>query len=380
MKNLLTTKKIVLLTFFLIIIGLLIVIFKNTPEAKAPTTTNTEQILSEQFVNPNETNMSSTTTSTTTSTPNINPDSKKDNPKPTNTLPKSTWLWHYPTTLSDLQMQEYINLLNAENFNTVYIDITGYIDAYESPDPNAKKVFEDRLTKFVDLADASNIKVEGLVGGNMWAQPKYDYVPGTILDFVIKFNQKSNHAKLQGVQYDVESYNLPEFSNQEQQAVILGEYLTMVQTLTNKVRLQSPNLRLGFAVPFWFDNYTRDLPLITFKDQAKPVGFHVLDILQAIDNGYIAIMDYRNKTEGQNGSIKLAEPQINYATKNTPHVGVIIAQETTNVEPLSITFYNQPKTNLNNALNELAQAFSYTKSLEGFAIHDLDGYRELIKN
>lgn len=378
MKNPLLTNKVLLIIFFLVITFLLIIMFKNAPEDKTPSNTYIEKKESVPLATSTETNTSSTTNIVATSTPNIN--TKKDNPSAVSTLPKSTWLWHYPTALNDSQMQEYINFLKNEQFDTVYIDITGYIDAYESPDPNAKKIFENRLIKFVDLAHQSNIKVEGLVGGNMWAQPNYNYVPSIILDFVIEFNQQPEHAKLTGIQYDVESYNLPEFSNPDEQSIILIEYLTMVQTLTNKVASKSPNLRLGFAVPFWFDNYTRELPLITFNKTENPVGFHVIDILQSINNGYIVIMDYRNKTAGPNGSIALAKPQINYATKYTSHVGIIIAQETTNVEPLSITFYNQPKTNLDKALEEIVKAFSYTKSLEGFAIHDIDGYKELVKN
>jgi hypothetical protein len=351
MKNAILANKTLSIIFFLVTVVLLITMFKNTPEAKAPSNTNIEQKESGSVATNTETNTSSTTNTITTSTPNAS--IKKDKPSAVSTLPKSTWLWHYPNVLSDSQMKEYINLLTDEQFDTVYLDITGYIDAYESPDPNAKKIFENQLIKFVDLADQSNIKVEGLVGGNMWAQPNYDYVPSIILDFVIEFNQKPGHAKLTGIQYDVESYNLPEFSNPDEQSIILTEYLNMVQTLTNKVAAKSPSLRLGFAVPFWFDNYTRELPLITFNKTENPVGFHVLDILQSINNGYIVIMDYRNKTEGPNGSIALATPQINYATKYTSRVGVIIAQETTNVEPLSITFYNQSKANLDKALEEI---------------------------
>ena len=373
MKNAILANKILSIIFFLVTVVLLITMFKNTPEAKAPSNTNIEQKESGSVATNTETNTSSTTNTIATSTPNTS--IKKYKPSAVSTLPKSTWLWHYPTVLSDSQMKEYINLLTDEQFDTVYLDITGYIDAYESPDPNAKKIFENRLIKFVDLADQSNIKVEGLVGGNMWAQPNYDYVPSIILDFVIEFNQKPGHAKLTGIQYDVESYNLPEFSNPDEQSIILTEYLNMVQTLTNKVAAKSPSLRLGFAVPFWFDNYTRELPLITFNKTENPVGFHVLDILQSINNGYIVIMDYRNKTEGPNGSIALATPQINYATKYTSRVGVIIAQETTNVEPLSITFYNQSKANLDKALEELSNSFSHTNTLEGFAIHDIEGYK-----
>lgn len=337
---------------------------ENQPEATTTSNKNDGSIIS--------------TSTVSTSSENI----KKSQDKPASimNLPKSTWLWQSPLKLTEAEMQSYIDFLKREGFSTVYIDITDYIDIYESGDTGQVAQFTAKLATFTTLAGKTNINVEALVGGNKWSRPAYDYVPVTILDFVIEFNQQPQHTKLTGIQYDVESYNLPEFSNPQEQVTILTEYLTMVQKLTNKVANKSPNLRLGFAVPFWFDNYTRDLPLITFNKSENPVGFHVLDILQSINNGYIVIMDYRNKTSGTNGSIELAKPQINYANKYTPRVGVIIAQETTNVEPASITFFNQPKDNLNQALRELAQAFSYTKSLEGFAIHDIDGYKLMSDN
>ncbi len=371
-------KKNLYISIFIIILLLLtaFIFVKNS----APPEKNTNDLTDKSSqVTPPDTNENPNLIISTNTTNTVADKPVKTSLPPMN-LPKSTWLWHSPLKLTEQKMQEYLDFLKQEEISTVYIDITDYIDIYENGDTGQITQFTNKLAQFTQLADKDNIKVEALVGGNIWARPPYDYVPNKILDFVIVFNQQPQHVKLAGIQYDVESYNLPEFTSRDEQLVILTEYLTMVQNLTDKVATQSPALRLGFAVPFWFDNYTRELPLITFNKTENPVGFHVLDILQSINNGYIVIMDYRNKTEGPNGSIELAKPQIDYATKYDSKVSVIIAQETTNVEPISITFFNQPKNNLNQALEELEQAFSYTKSLEGFAIHDIDGYRLMSDN
>ncbi len=290
-----------------------------------------------------------------------------------------TWLWHSPTNLTDAEMISYIDFLQAEGFTAVYLDITDYIDVYESIDKNDDLIFDDRLKKFVNLAATKNIEVEALFGGTIWAQPDYEYAPPIILNYVINFNKQINQVPLAGIQFDIESYNLPAFADSiKDQEMILRDYLNLAKTLTTITAKDSPDLKIGFAVPFWFDNVTRDLPIINFNGTNQPVGYHLLDILNSTNHGYIVIMDYRNKTAGENGSIKLAGPQIDYANNHTSNVHVLIAQETTDVEPASITFYNQPETNLSTALSEIYSVYKNKPAFAGFAIHDIEGYKTLV--
>ena len=293
---------------------------------------------------------------------------------------KGIWMWHSPTTMSFETMESELAFLETEGFTTVYIDITDYIDIYESGDTLSETAFTMRLKAFTEIAAEKNIKVEALVGGTIWADPNYNYVPEILLRYVIAFNEKPEHTiKITGIQFDVETYNQPEFTTLANQRRLLTDYLTMVQNLTTIVETESPELKLGFAVPFWFDNETRNLPQVAFNGTNQPTGFHVLDTINTIQNGYIVIMDYRNKTGGKNGSIKLATPQLNYANENTPNVKVIIAQETTNVQPANITFFGKPESALDKALDELTEAFRENDAFAGFAIHDSEGYRILTR-
>ena len=294
--------------------------------------------------------------------------------------PKAIWIWHSPLNMSMETMKTELSFLEQENFDTVYIDITEYIDIYESNNTLAQAAFTTKLKTFTVIAAEKNIKVEALVGGVIWSEPNYNYVPEILLKYVITFNEDpKNTVKISGVQFDVESYNSPQFTTWKNQSRILTEYLIMVDNLTTIVATESPDLKLGFAVPFWFDGITRDLPIITFNEKAKPVGFHVIDILDKTENGYIVIMDYRNRTDGINGSIHLAKPQLNYTSLNAKNTKVIIAQETVDVQPASITFYGKSKYALEKALSELNKAFGDNEAFTGFAIHDSDGYRTLVE-
>ncbi|RYY38328.1 heat shock protein HspQ, partial [archaeon] len=110
-----------------------------------------------------------------------------------------------------------------------------------------------------------------------------------------------------------------------------------------------------------------------------PVTFHLMDILNTLPSGYIAIMAYRDKALGVNGTVEISQGEVSYATKNAPKVKVWIGQETLDVkgDPPSITFWQEGENALETALGQIEESFKDRPAVAGVAIHHWGSYRIL---
>ncbi|HTE57959.1 MAG TPA: hypothetical protein VK694_04400 [Verrucomicrobiae bacterium] len=295
---------------------------------------------------------------------------------------KGIWLWKSPTDLSDEDMRNIFGVLAEDKINTVYIDISGYIDSYENPDPAIKQAktqeLQSNMRVFVRSASSYGISVQALAGQTTWGFSSHAYIPSVFVDFVHTYNLAvSDNEKLSGLQFDIESYNNAAFKPDEKSGLI--QYLGMVDATVQKYKDTQSTYMLGFAVPYWFDNENGNIPEITSKKKTAPVAYHLLDTLNSINAGYIVIMDYRNTTDGKDGSIAHAQNEVVYASKYAPNTKIIIGQETTDVQPAKITFYGKDGPSLIGALDRISNSFDSYTAYHGVAIHDYYGYAAIRK-
>jgi hypothetical protein len=134
---------------------------------------------------------------------------------------------------------------------------------------------------------------------------------------------------------------------------------------------------IGFTVPFLYVEPSNDITLDWNGQGSKLVSYHLLGILNQTPGGYIVFMDYRNFADGNDGSIQHAQPLFDYASKNAPNVKIVIGQETTDVAPAKITFFNTSKQEFMAEAEKLLQAFGSYQDFGGIAIHDLPNYINL---
>ena len=86
-------------------------------------------------------------------------------------------------------------------------------------------------------------------------------------------------------------------------------------------------------------------------------------------------MSYRNRTAGLNGSIEISRNEIETANKFRSKI--VIAQETSEVEPAYITFFNTSKSLYDSEINLLQNRFRGEKSYGGIATHYINSVLEL---
>jgi hypothetical protein len=295
---------------------------------------------------------------------------------------KSVYLWQSPLDMPVTQMNEDLSFVSSKGMNTIYLDISDYIDFYEQKDSPARvqklDALHSSLQTFVGLATEKGLVVHALAGNKKWGFSDYAYIQTKFLDFINDYNSSvSENQKIKGMQFDVETYNDPDFNKNKKDA--LDQYLLSLRATVKYYMVKKYNFKLGYTVPYWFDNENNNIPLITYKKKSAPIIYHMFDTLNKISKSYVVIMDYRNTVDGTDGSVAHAQNEVTYASKYAKHVKIIIAQETTDVEPAKITFYNHMSEDFLNALLRINKTFQPYSVYDGIAVNDLGGMRAVSK-
>lgn len=281
----------------------------------------------------------------------------------------AAWVWEYPT-----QVKNYDNLIDQakrEGINTLYIYIDEYIDIYELP---VGAVRAERLEKYNNVlisaltkAKEENISVHALSGNPAYGYDSHSYIPPILLEHIFEFNRQNPDTQFDGIQFDIEFYDDERFFDSTQE--YMDFYLTMVDDIAQKTKqlneLYEDNLRLGWVIPFWFDDPNNDY-------MKEPIFGEIVESLSILENPYIVIMSYRNIVDGDDGVIAISEGEFK-ETKDTP-VKIVIAQEVSPNEETKITHYGKTRNEIKNALKEILEKESKYANFEGVALHDLDAF------
>lgn len=290
----------------------------------------------------------------------------------------SAWLWESPDTFTKAQLDKMFTIAKAEKITMIYIRMDDYIDLYSIKDANVKAqkiaTMDAAAKQFITTAATYGIKVQALGGDTGWselAQRDYAY---KVFDGVMNYNKANPTAKFAGIQYDVEANNDPAYKIDKTK--VLKNYLDFAKIMTDKSKANG-YFPLGFAIPFWYDNENNNGVIVDWGGKgAKPVGYHLFDILHNT-NGYAVLMDYRNYASGVDGSIANAKNELNYVKANSLKTVIIVGQETTDVLPRKITFYNMSKTIFKVEAAKIVAALAPNLNFGGIAIHHLPSYIDL---
>ncbi len=284
-----------------------------------------------------------------------------DSPEPE----QGTWLWT-PTLLITPAYRDAIIAGARENgIRNIYLSIDSYLDIYVMPDGPEKtakrKAFGETLEGFIAKARANGITVDAEGGWRNWAEKGNVYKAFALLDYVKGFN--ATHAeKFRGFQYDVEPYLLSEYRDNKKK--VLSDYLDLVgETVT---LLHNTDLVFSVVIPDFYDG-AGETPKFFYGLRFGSALDHLFAILERRPGSKLIVMAYRNHSDGADGAIEISRGEVE--TSDRFETKVVIAQETGDVSPPSITFYNTSRARLNAQLENIRDAFSRNKGYDGTAIH-----------
>lgn len=295
------------------------------------------------------------------------------------------WIWESPRNLGIDEFTRMMQFAQENNIKTVYLFIEDYLGIIEDPKLNDEKreqklkELNAKVARLLTIAREHDVEVEGLAGNVDWAEFGHEYIPETLLDYVLEFN-RTNSEKFAGMQFDIEFYNQSNFKRSKSRYTI--NYLNLIKELRAQVAASGQiNFRLGLAIPHGLERKDGLVPEVDFDGKNQNAFSHLLNILSET-NSYLVIMAYRNFAQGNNGSVEISEDAVDLAeqsvqTANNKDFKIYIGMETVDVSPRHITFYGKTKVDVHNAATEITDQFKDKNVYAGIAIHTLTAYREL---
>lgn len=285
-----------------------------------------------------------------------------------------TWLWTNILDITPEYRDRIISGAKRNGIKNIYVSIDSYLDIYvmdEGEEKNNKqKAFDNILREFIKKAKENGITVDAEAGWRNWAENGHTYKAFAVLDYAIEFNKKYEE-KFRGFQFDIEPYILPNFEKDKKK--ILSNFVNLIDEST--ARLSGSDLEFTVVIPEFYDSEDDITPKFMYARSRESTLNHLLKILDRRPGSKIIVMAYRNWSLGENGTIDISMSEIteanNYQTK------IIIAQETGNVEPHYITFYNTSRRHFDRQLTVINDELRKELSFGGTAVHFINSFMEL---
>lgn len=232
---------------------------------------------------------------------------------------------------------------------------------------------------FIGWAHDRGYRVQALIAGGT-APPYFGayerYRAQAVAEFeqILNYNLSSDeNERFDGVNIDTEPYSLPDFKSGKPSVQV--QYLDMLKALMDRKAASGLSLRVGAAIPRWFDT-SADATDIVWNDDLKPLSEHVQDTLD-----YISIMDYRDQAEGTAGIIEHARGEMEYANQIGKPYSVVIGVETKDIadggDPETISFSEEGRQYMEAELDKVYAAFDGDPAFGGIAVHHYDSMRRL---
>ena len=212
--------------------------------------------------------------------------------------------------------------------------------------------FSERISDFIGKANKKNIKVYWLTGKYEWIEDPAELY-GLLSEYET-FQNTSGYNRFNGIHFDVEPHQHPDFENQR--ARLISAFVLLVKTLAETY----PAYYIAYDLPFWLEDE------ITIDSVTKPAYQYVFDFASSV-----TLMSYRDSA---NGILSVAEEEIEYAKKTgkTLNLGVETGENSDDI----VTFFEEGSAYMSDQLKLVRSAIP---SSFGIAVHHVKSWKELKK-
>jgi len=275
--------------------------------------------------------------------------------------PRAMWVWDAKIFQYEDASGRLLKFCNKWNIGTIFYT------AYKVTGINT----ENDYRRFNAQAHKRGILVHALAGDPRWGLEKYHHRFLGWANDVLEFNRKARpQERFDGLHADVEPYLLGKMWEQSKSKMLI-EYLEACSKVRELIKEQQTGIIFAVDLPFWYDDDT-DM-WVEWRNKMSPANYHALDIVDEI-----AIMDYRNFAQGENGSILLAKNEIDYASG----IGkkAYIGQETIKeLQPEYIKFGVKDADYMEREIKKLVNVYIDKPGFKGIAMHHYISYKKLLK-
>jgi hypothetical protein len=292
--------------------------------------------------------------------------------------------WYRVSQVNAKVSDQSLGSLRTDGFKTVYADVGEYLEVADQPASKAQKThlaqLKSDLRRFVARAASLGYAVHAVAGGPDWTDTARRYLGPKLVQLVADHNATvAANERLQGVQLDIEPYVDPSFFDDVETS--FQDYLWTLKGVVDRyrqVRTQAGNsgLRLGFAIPFWFDG-TPEAPAVRFgpDNSSQPAAFHLIDMLRDLSDAYVVVMAYRNFAAGTDGSIEHVRGELTYARDAGAACGIVVGQEFGKVYPEKLSFWWAGRAAFRQAAEAIVGEYGGYAQFRGVSVNDLSSYQ-----
>jgi len=280
------------------------------------------------------------------------------------TVPRAMWIWEVDSfrLIDDPAFEkEILDDLRSQGITTLYL----YADSYKGRLPIVEE--PGKLQGLIGRIHGRGFKVEALLGSLYLNTPRYVLpekakAAREMVQRVVHFNVKAPvQSRFDAIHLDIEPYTLAEWKKSSNR--VAGLFLERSREWV--VMAKKAQLEVGAAIPFWYDTLE-----VEWQGQRRPLNEFVQDLYD-----YVALMDYRNHAEGEDGILFHARQELAYASRTGK--GVVIGLETGPAEPEKLTFQHLGFAILSREMAIVERICREERSYRGIAIHHLKPWRQL---
>lgn len=255
------------------------------------------------------------------------------------------------------------NSLKENKVNVVFLNIQEGIEN-GNLESNA---YQKAIESYIQSAASAGIAV-------------YAWGPaGNMMDtylFTVKYNQTHGSAKFSGLQFvipDTETYS-------DQFVSYLNALDSLVSQLQGKEsNLLEDQLLLALAIPYWFDGEKGTQTQVVWQGETKNLFNHFVNRLNRLQRSYLVVRTNRTVHDGDDGIIKHVKYEVDFTTKYTPRVSVVVGlsalMNASDVE----SFANKDRAALVKAAVNTGDGLAIYSSFTGVAVDDLDGFQAVMQ-
>ncbi|MGH7141561.1 MAG: hypothetical protein ACREGH_02930 [Minisyncoccia bacterium] len=287
------------------------------------------------------------------------------------------WVWDYPDQLTAAQAENLLEQAKEAGMNAVYITVDDYLNIFSLPagaSKNAKTAnYFSALNRFIVDAHTLGIAVDVEGGARDWAEPQNTWKGYALISMVAQYNAQYPNAKIRALQYDVESYLLPQYASD--QAGVLTQFVAFIDESAS--RMKSVDAGFSVVIPHFYDSTQAWTPEIPYDGVTAYPYTQLFSVLAQKQNSTLIIMAYRNFFTGSDGVQELASPELQETSSGGSATRVIIAQETGNVQPGYVTYYGESRADFFSGLSAIYDGFSNYSAFAGTAVDYIDPFLAL---
>jgi len=264
---------------------------------------------------------------------------------------RALWVWHgHPFIESAKAREEFFTFLEAPKGRAESRVSVIFLSRMGVEDPAKVGPIGD----LIEEAHRKGIRVDYLCGDAEYVTDKKRKEGLWELNYALTYNRSATASRrFDGIQFDVEPYMLPGWPS----AALRAQYLDFLSVCNAKIKMSGQSLKLGVAIPRWFD--------------AQDLHGLYKEVLDRVD--YVAVMDY---VDNSKAFVSDAKNTVAYATEHGKEVWLGAEATELKDEPMA-TFYQKGNAAMEDAFHSADQAFKSQKGYAGVAVEYYETYRAL---